>query len=86
MKDNEKELLVEVEKYLTKKFDETRVGAKDRFPLLTALIATFGLVMLLAGFQRVIEKIEFLNNNPWLLVVSGLTILIITGTVYKKLD
>lgn len=86
MIDKEKISFTEAEKYLIKKLDDTRLGAKARFPLLTALFATFGFVTLLAGFQSMLEKIEFLNNNPWLLVITGLVMLAITGTVYKKLD
>lgn len=83
---NKDKSFTQAEKEILKKLDRTRLGAKTRFPLLTALFATFGAVTLLAGFQAALARIEFLHNNPWLLVITGLLILTVTGTVYKKLD
>ncbi|HYF97137.1 MAG TPA: hypothetical protein VD947_03825 [Patescibacteria group bacterium] len=62
-----------------------RHRAKKKFPLVYALVATFGLVATIAGFNRVIEKIDFLDSNPFILVILGVGILIATGAAYKKL-
>ena len=62
-----------------------RHRAKKKFPLVYALTATFGLVATIAGFNRVIEKIDFLDSNPFILVILGVGILITTGAAYKKL-
>lgn len=86
MREKDRASFTEAERQFVKKLEKTRIGAKARFPLLTALFATFGAVTLLAGFQEALARIEFLHNNPWLLVITGLLILTITGTVYKKLD
>lgn len=59
--------------------------AKERFPLVYAMLATFGLVCTIAGFNHIIAKIEFLNNNPITLIIFGIGLLLITGAAYKKL-
>lgn len=64
---------------------EERRRAVEKFPLLYALLATFGLVATVTGLNRLIEKIDFLNNNPAVLVAIGLTVLLVTGAAYKKL-
>lgn len=76
----------EAEIQFIKKLDEKRVKAEARFPLLTALFATFGFVSLLYGFEKIIDKVTFLSNNPIVLLLIGLLILGVTGTVYKKLN
>jgi len=57
-----------------------------RFPLLFTLLGSFGLVATFYGFERVIDDIGFFSDNPYVLLGTGLIILIITGTLYKKLQ
>jgi hypothetical protein len=64
---------------------EEQRRAKEKFPLSYALLATFGLVATITGFNKIIAGIDFLNNNPITLVVFGLGLLLITGAAYKKL-
>lgn len=64
---------------------EERNLAQQKFPLPHALLATFGLVCVFAGFYKVIDEIELLRNNPLGLIVVGVILLIITGAAYKKL-
>ncbi len=59
---------------------------ESRFPLVSALFATFGVVAVFYGFEKIIDRIDFLANHPIVLLISGLVILIVTGTVYKKLN
>lgn len=59
--------------------------AKERFPLFYALLATFGLVCTISGFNQVINKTDWLNNNAFALVALGVGILLATGAAYKKL-
>lgn len=76
----------EAEIRFIKKLDEQRVKTENRFPLVTALLATFGFVCLLYGFEKLIDQNDFLTGNPLLLLVIGLTTLGVTGTIYKKLN
>ena len=64
---------------------EEQQRAREKFPLMYAFTATSGLVCIFAGLNRVITDIDFLNNNPAVLIALGLAILLITGAAYKKL-
>lgn len=72
------------EKIISLLHEEQR-RAKERFPLVYAMLATFGLVCTIAGFNHIIAKIEFLNNNPITLIIFGVALLMVTGAAYKKL-
>lgn len=73
------------EKFINRIVDE-RSRAETKFPLIFGLTATFGLVSLLYGFEKIIDQIDLLANNPWILLVVGLTLLLITGAAYRKLN
>lgn len=64
---------------------EEQKRAKEKFPLTYALIATFGVACVFAGINRMIARVELLNNHPIALVILGLTVLLMTGAAYKKL-
>lgn len=57
----------------------------QKYPLLFALGATFGLVSVLYGFEKLIDRIDLFTNNPWILLATGLVVLSLTGTFYNKL-
>lgn len=71
------------EKIISLLHEEQR-RAKEQFPLVYALLATFGLVATITGFSKLIDKTEFLKEHPAILIVIGVTVLIITGAVYNK--
>ena len=73
------------EKFIKKVVDE-RTRVETKFPLVFGLTATFGLVSVLYGFEKIIDQIDILANNPWILLVVGLTLLLITGAAYRKLN
>lgn len=58
----------------------------QRFPLVFGLTATLGLVSVLYGFEKLIDKVKLFANNPWILLAFGVTLLLITGAAYKKLN
>lgn len=66
-------------------FKSERKRAKEKFPLVYALIATFGAVCVLAGLNKFVEKIDLFKNNPIILIIFGLLLLLVTGATYKKL-
>lgn len=74
------------EKDLIQKLEDRRERLINHFPLWTALVATFGVVMIFYGFEKLIDRVPLLANNPWILLVTGLIVLIATGTAYKKLN
>ncbi len=71
------------EKILSLLHEEQR-RAKEKFPLVYALLATFGLVATVTGFSKLIDKTEYLKEHPIILIIIGIAILVITGSVYNK--
>lgn len=67
------------------KFTKQRDTVFSRFPLLFTLLGTFGVVATFYGFQRILEKIPLLANDPYIALGVGITILLFTGTLYKRL-
>ena len=74
------------EEKIVKGVERRREAAFERFPLLFTLLGTFGLVATFYGFEGLIDRIDLLSNNPWLILVTGLVILGGTGSLYKKLQ
>lgn len=66
-------------------FIHTRDHAFARFPLLFTLLATFGVVATFYGFQGILEKIPLLAEDPYISLIIGILILVLTGKLYKKL-
>lgn len=59
--------------------------AFTRFPILFTLMVTFGVVTTLLGFERLVADIAYLDERPVLMLSIGLGVLMVTGTLYKKL-
>ena len=78
--------IIDKEKALLEKAGKGREAAFNRFPLGFALLGTFGVVAIFYGFEGLIDRIDILANNPWILLATGLAILAATGTLYKKLQ
>lgn len=74
------------EERFIEKMIQKRDRVEVRFPLLTALGATFGFVCVLYGFEKMIDNIALFNEHPSILFITGLVILVATGTAYKKLN
>ena len=81
-------LVKTIQKEIRKEFGKLRYGrnaALHRFPLLFGILATVGAIATFTGLSRLIAEIDWLNRNPWVLLVFGLLVLLLTGTLYKKL-
>jgi hypothetical protein len=78
--------LTEVEEKLVRQALTRRESLAQRFPLIFGLTATFGLVSVLYGFEKLIDRVELFVNNPWILLVFGIALLLVTGAAYKKLN
>lgn len=57
-----------------------------RYPLLFAFLITFALAAILDGFRFLMEEIEFFVKHPVILILIGVVILLLTGTLYKTLE
>lgn len=76
----------EAEIRFIKKLDKQRIQVERRYPLVTALLVTFGFVSVLYGFEKMIDRVDFFAEHPYVLLAVGLITLGLTGTVYKKLS
>lgn len=79
------EKIIAKEKELADKLGQRRKAVFERFPLVFTLLGSFGLVATFYGFERLIDT-TFLAENPWLLLGTGILMLIFTGSLYKKLQ
>lgn len=57
----------------------------SRYPLLFAFLLTFSLASILHGFNGFIDQIPFFDEHPLYLILAGVIVLTITGTLYKLL-
>ncbi len=52
------------EEKLIDKMVEERVKAEAKFPLIFVLLATFGFVSVLYGFEKMIDRVDLFVNHP----------------------
>ena len=71
---------------ISKVVAKQRQAVFERWPLLFTLLATFGLVAILYGFEGIIDTIPLLRENPLMMLVVGVAVLGFTGTLYKRLS
>ena len=57
-----------------------------RYPITFGLLILMGGIALYEGLKGVMKSLGLLEINPIYLILVGIAILIITGTLYKKLD
>lgn len=76
---------VAVVQTIEKEVEQYRRTVFERFPFLMIGLSTLGLVATFYGFERIIDTIPFLADRPYAILAFGITLLAITGTLYKKL-
>ena len=57
-----------------------------RYPLIFSLLGTFGIISILYGFDALLEEIPLVKEHPLIPIVFGIVLLIITGSLYKRLE
>lgn len=77
--------VIHKEKDFEKKVKFYQVNLTAHFPFLFLTLSTFGAIMLFYGFEKIIDRVPYLANNPLFTLCSGLFLLILTGALYKKL-
>ena len=77
--------VVETPKPVVDRLTRRRNSTFNRFPLLFTLLGAFGVVATFYGYERLIDKLDFLADNPFILLGIGVLTLVLTGTLYKKL-
>lgn len=76
---------IKVDDKIIEKVTAQRESLAQRHPHMFALVGAFGLVSTFYGFEKIIDQIPVLTNNPWILLVMGLTLLYVTGLALRKL-
>lgn len=72
----------EVDTYIT----PLRQSVLKRFPILFSLLTTLGVAATFLGFEKIVSDIAFLEQHPVVMLIFGIGILALTGTLYKKLS
>jgi uncharacterized integral membrane protein len=72
----------EVNTYIT----PIRQSVLTRFPIVFSLLTTFGVAATFLGFEKIVSDIAFLDEHPVAMLILGIGILALTGTLYKKLS
>lgn len=63
-----------------------RRSAARRYPVLFVISVTLGVSATFYGFERLLAGIEIFDQHPALILLFGLGVLVVTGTLYKKLS
>jgi len=58
----------------------------SRYPITFGLLIFLGAMAVHEGLKGLMKDFGLLDISPWYLLVVGLVILTITGTLYKKLE
>lgn len=83
MKPEKHEGFVKREEEAVKKISKTY---SEKYPFLFAMGGAFGLVSTFYGFEKLIDRVDLFADNPWILLGTGLGLLIVTGTFYNRLQ
>ncbi|MBP6881451.1 MAG: hypothetical protein KBC35_02390 [Candidatus Pacebacteria bacterium] len=62
-----------------------RKSVAQRFPTLFLFLITFGFTAMVTGIEHSLIKYQILSGNPEVILLIGVGILVLTGTLYKKL-
>lgn len=62
-----------------------RKSILKRFPVLFLLAVTFGFTATVTGIEQLLIQHQLLQQHPSVILSIGIMILVLTGTLYKKL-
>ena len=65
--------------------EPARQSVFRRFPAVFLLLVTFGVSATFYGFELLMSQWAYFYERPLLILLTGVSILIGTGTLYKKL-
>ncbi|MEJ0053680.1 MAG: hypothetical protein WDN10_03060 [bacterium] len=57
-----------------------------RYPLAFSLLGTFGVVTTLYGFEQILDEVPLLREHPLIPLFIGIGILLVCGSLYKRLE
>ncbi len=85
----EKDPIQEVERLIKEMHDNAGKYTRpvlSRYPLIFAFLLTFSFAAILHGFELFTDGMSIFKEHPTLLIVLGVLALLLTGTLYKKLE
>ena len=87
MKDNIDVLkkLEELTAKMNQMFSDRGKNVFARYPLTFAILILFGVTMVTAGVKEILLEIDFFKNSPYVMILVGILVLAIAGTLYEKL-
>ena len=65
--------------------EPVRKNVLQRFPVLFLLLVTLGFTATITGMEQLLLQVELLRSNPIIVLIIGIALLVLTGTLYKKL-
>lgn len=57
-----------------------------RYPLIFSFLLVFSVAAILHGFDMLADQTEIFSRHPSLLILAGVVLLFLTGTLYKSLE
>lgn len=75
----------QTEEKIEKVVAPVRKHVLKRFPVIFLLLVTLGVTATITGLERLLLQFGFLQNNPLVVLIIGIGLLALTGTLYKKL-
>ena len=76
----------DIDDKIIEKAARRRESIAEHYPLTFGIIGTFGVVSIFYSFEKIIDNIPLLANNPWILLSLGMSTLLITGLALRKLS
>lgn len=80
------EVIDRVQIGVEREIEPIRKDILKRFPTLFLLAVTFGVSLVVYSIEVILSQNQFVMQHPWFSLGTGLTILIVTGTLYRKLN
>jgi len=78
--------VVDTARKIDKALEPGRAGFARRYPTVFSLLVTFGVAATFLGFEQLLLSFGFLERYPFVIFMLGIGILVLTGTLYKKLQ
>jgi len=79
------QVIKSAEAQVEKRVQPLRETVGKRYPTLFILLSTFGLIATYLAMEQILLQYNITQENPFLLLICGIGILVFTGTLYKKL-
>jgi hypothetical protein len=77
-------LAVSAEDDLERSMSPVRRSLMKRFPVSFLILVTLGFASVTFAVEEILHRHSLFTENPFLVLLVGLLILVITGTAYKK--